>query len=74
METIQFNHMAVKLNESNALLSKSRHVLNKTTLKLAYYATFESYVRYASLVWTRNTNSVKRPQLLQKKIPQDNVF
>ena len=61
------NHVAVKLNKANAMLSKLRHVLDIKTLRSVYYAIFESHLCYVSLVWAKNTNSVKRLQLSQKK-------
>ena len=38
----QSNYVAIKLNKANAVLSKLRHVLDKETPKLVYYAVFES--------------------------------
>ena len=46
------------------MLSKLRHVLDIKTLRSLYYATFEPLL--ASVVWTQNTNPVKRLYLLQK--------
>ena len=57
----QINHVALKRN----MLSKLR--LHIKTLRSVYYAIFESYLCYVSLVWAQNTNSVKRLHLLQKK-------
>ena len=65
----QINHVALKLNKANAMLSKLRHALNIRTLTSVYYSIFESYLFYASLGWAQNTNSVKRLHLLQKKSP-----
>ena len=48
-------------------LSKLRHFLDKKAQKSVYYAVFESHLWYASFVWARNTNSVKRLYLLLKK-------
>ena len=62
------NHVALKLNKANAMLSKLRHILDIKTLRSVYYAIFESHLCYASLVWTQNNNSVKKlHHLLQKK-------
>ena len=61
------NHVSLKLNKANAMLSKLRHVLDIKTLRSVYYAIFESHLCYASLVWAQNNNSVKRFHLLQKK-------
>ena len=36
-------------------------------MRSVYYAIFESHLSYVSIVWTQNTNSVKRHHLLQKK-------
>ena len=63
----QINHVAVKLNKANAMLSKLRHTLDIKTLRSVYYAMLESHLCRASLVWAQNTNSVKRLHLLQKK-------
>ena len=63
----QINHVAVKLNKANAMLSKLRHALDIKTLRSVYYAIFESHLCRASLVWVQNTNSVKRLHLLLKK-------
>ena len=70
----QITHVALKLNKTNAMLSKLRHVLDIKTLRSVYYAIFESHLCYASLVWVQNTCSVKRLHLLQKKTPQYNVL
>ena len=61
------NHVALKLNKANAMLSKLSHVLDIKTLRSVYYAIFESHLCYASLVSAQNNNSVKRLHLLHKK-------
>ena len=63
----QINHVALKLNKANTMLSSLRHGYDLKTLKSVYYAIFESHLCYASLVWAQKTNSVKRLHLLQKK-------
>ena len=65
----QINHVALKLNKANAMLSKLRHVLDIKTLRSVYYAVFESHLCYASLVWAQNTNSVKSLALITEKNP-----
>ena len=45
------NHAALKLNKTNAMLSKLRHVLDIKTLRSVYYAISESHLCYTSLVW-----------------------
>ena len=62
----QINDMAFKLNKTNDMLSKLRHVLDIKTLKSVYYATYESHSCYALLFCAKSTNSVKRLHLLQK--------
>ena len=54
------------------MLSKLRHVLDIKTLRSLYYATFEPLL--ASVVWTQNTNPVKRLYLLQKKFLRIMLF
>ena len=54
------------------MLSKLRHVLDLKTLRSLYYAIFEPLL--ASLVWTQNTNSLKRLYLLQKKFLRIMLF
>ena len=62
----QINHVVVKLNKSNAIMSKLTHVLNIKTLRSTYYAICEYHLCHVSLVWAQNTNSVKRLHLLKK--------
>ena len=64
----QINHVAFKLNKANPVLSKLRHALDIKSLRPVYYATFESHLYYASLVWAQNTDPVKRLHLLQKSL------
>ena len=59
----QINHAALNLNKANALLSKLKHVLHMKTLSSVYCAIFEFHLRYASLFWAQNFNSVKRLHL-----------
>ena len=66
----QINHVALKLNKANAMLSKLRYVFDIKTLRSVYYAIFESHLCYASLVWAQNTNSVTRLHLLQKNFSE----
>ena len=54
------------------MLSKLRHVLDIKTLRSLYYTTFEPLL--ASVVWTQNTNPVKRLYLLQKKFLRIMLF
>ena len=46
----QINHVALKLNKPNTMLSSLRHGYDLKTLKSVYYAIFESHLCYASLV------------------------
>ena len=46
----QINHVALKLNKANTMLSSLRHGYDLKTLKSVYYAIFESHLCYASLV------------------------
>ena len=43
----QINHMVLKLNKTNAMLQKLRHVLITKPLRSVYCAIFESYL------WTK---------------------
>ena len=59
----QINHVALKLNKANAMLSKLRYGLGTKTLRTVYYAVFEFMLhlfRYKTLIF-------KRFHLLQKK-------
>ena len=47
----QIINVAVEREKADAMLSKLTRGLHKNTLKSVYYATFESHLRYASLVW-----------------------
>ena len=48
--TQQINHVVLKLNKANTMLSILRHVLDTKTLRSVYCAIFESHLCYASLV------------------------
>ena len=41
----------IKLNKSNAMLTKLRDILGNKTLRPVYYVVFESHLCYASLDW-----------------------
>ena len=47
----QVNHMATKLNKTNAMLSKLRYFLESKTRKSVYYTSFESHLCYTFLFW-----------------------
>ena len=49
---LQINHVAVKLNKENAMLSILRYALNLKILMPVCYAIFESIICHASLVCT----------------------
>ena len=62
----------IQLNKANGILSKTRHFIDRKTLKLIYHAIFEPHLYYSSLVWTQNSNSIKR--LFCKRNPYRYVF
>ena len=66
----QVNHMATKLNKTNAMLSKLRYFLESKTRKSVYYASFESHLCYTFLFWAQNSNLVKRVTPITRKIPK----
>ena len=61
------NEVTIKLNRANALLFKVREYVSTDTLRSIYYAIFDSYLNYGSLVWGQNTNAIKCLTILQKK-------
>ena len=68
----QINNVAIKLNKTNAILSRVRHYVNIKTFpiyhkKLIYHAIFESHLSYASSVRVQNSSFVKRLYILKKK-------
>ena len=63
----QINHVALKLNKANAMLSKLRLALDIKSLRSFCSAIFESHLCYASLVWVQNPSSVAKLHLLQIK-------
>ena len=65
--TQQINHVALKLNKTNAMLSKLRLALDIKSLRSFCSAIFESHLCYALLAWVQNPSSVKRLHLLQIK-------
>ena len=63
----QISDIAIKLNKANGILSKLRHFIDRKTLKSIYHAIFEPHLYYSSLVWAKNSNSVKRIFVFRKK-------
>ena len=59
--------IVAKLNRANALLYKIRNYVSFNTLKVIYFAIFDSYINYANLIWGQNLNSKLRIITLQKK-------
>ena len=59
--------IVTKLNRGNALLYKIRNYFSFNTLKAIYFATFDSHINYANLIWGQNPNSKLRIITLQKK-------
>lgn len=49
---LQINHVDVKLNKENAMLSILRYTLNIKILRTVCYAIFESIICHASLICT----------------------
>ena len=59
--------IATRLNRTNALLFKISNYVNFNILKSIYFATFDSHINYANLIWGQNINSGFRIVTLQKK-------
>ena len=57
---IKINEVAAKVNRANTMLSKIRHFVGFKSLKLIYYAIFETHLNYLLLVWAQNDNSVEK--------------
>ena len=60
------NEISTKLIKGNAMLSKSRHFVNKDILLSVYYGIFLSHLAYLCLVWGQAKFSLNRITLLQK--------
>ena len=59
--------IAIKLNRANALLSVIRNYVNKHTLRIIYFAIFDSHINYVNLIWGQNLHALSRIIILQKK-------
>ena len=64
----QISDRAIKLNRENAILSKLRYFIDRKTFKSVYQEIFKPHLRYSSLVWAQNLNSIKRLFALPKKL------
>ena len=60
--------IATKLNRANALLYIIRNYVSFSTLKVIYFAIFDSDINYAKLLWGQNSNSKLRNIILHKKL------
>ena len=52
------NDLSIKLNRANALLSKIRKFVSLKILRPIYFAIFDSYLSYCSLVWAQNYSTI----------------
>ena len=59
--------MSVKLSRANALLFKTRNLINSSILRTIYFSIFESNLNYCSFEWSQNCNVINRLVVLQKK-------
>ena len=70
-ESLNWKHnvsdIAIKLNRENALLFKIRNFVNVSTLKVIYYAIFDSHINYANVISTQNFNAINRVSIFQKR-------
>ena len=57
----------IKLNRANTLIYTIRNFVNKHILRTISFATFDTHINYANLIWGQNLNSVSRIVILQKK-------
>ena len=61
--------MLVKLSRDNALLFKTRSIVNSSLLRTIYFAIYESHLSViCSLIWSQNCNSINGIVILQKKL------
>ena len=63
----QISDTAIKLKRANAILSKLRYFIDRKSLKSVYHEIFQPHLRYSTLFWAQNLNSIKRLFVLQKK-------
>ena len=70
-ESLNWKHhvtdIVIKLNRANVLLLKIRNFVNVNTLKIIYYAIFDSHINCANVIWDQNFNAVNKMPILQKK-------
>ena len=60
------NDFSIKLNRANTLLFKVRKFVDINILRSIYFAFFESYLNFCSLVRAQNTSSIHRLVILWK--------
>ena len=60
------NEVSTRLIRANAILFEIRNYVNPKILRSIYFAIFESHLRYCSIVWAQNLDSIKRLIILQK--------
>ena len=52
------NDLPAKLNRVNALLFKIRNYVDQKVLRSIYFASFDSHLNYANLIWAQNFNAI----------------
>ena len=60
------HYVEKKISKNLGILYKARYLLNKSYLKLIYFAFIHSYISYGSIVWTC-TKKTKLATLLQRQ-------
>ena len=53
----QTNDIVATINGENALLYEIKNYVSFNTLKAIYFATFDSHINYANLIWGHNPSS-----------------
>ena len=61
------NDIAIKFNRANALSLKIRNFVNVNTLKIIFYAIFDSHISYVNVILAQTFNFVNRVFTLQKR-------
>ena len=61
------NDIFIKLKRANALLFRMQKYASFEILRSIYFAIFDSYSSYCSLIWAQNCSTIQRMVILRKK-------
>ena len=66
---MHISHIEKKISKSIGVINRAKHVLNRNTLVMLYYALIYPYLSYCHLIWGKSPNvHLRKLVVLQKRV------